>query len=162
MNDEPTIKLTDFDCLTGDPHLQMLKAALPYVNVSEQKFLSILVKFQELRKTISLFDEEEAGTLGICSLEESAPRSPLDMLEAMKPYGNTQEQDFIDMVCNLMQGFRLGNQYQEMNADSTTIPDAASSPRRPSLEQLKSFLSPEQQSRFDTMSMLMQAVQQFT
>lgn len=174
MNDEPTIKLTDFDYLTGDHHLQMLKAALPYVNVSEQKFLSILVKYQELRRTISLFDEEETASLGICSLGETASRSPLDMLEAMKPFGNPQEQDFIDMICNLMQGFRLGNQYQEMKAASVSDPYTGDSsvdnstigdnppPHRPPFEQLKAFLSPEQQSRLDTMSMLMQAAQQFT
>lgn len=174
MNDEPTIKLTDFDCLIGDHHLQMLKAALPYVNVSEQKFLSILVKYQELRRTISLFDEEETASLGICSLGETASRSPLDMLEAMKPFGNPQEQDFIDMICNLMQGFRLGNQYQELKAenasdlctddssgDSSTIGDTPPF-HHPPLEQLKAFLSPELQSRLDTMTMLMQAAQQFT
>jgi len=129
---DKTMQLTDFDSVTGDPHLQMLKAALPYVNVPEQRFLSIFVKFQELRRTIALLDEEENAVLGICSLGESSRRSPLDMLEAMKPYGNPQEQDFLDMLCGLLQGIQLGNQYQEI------------------------------QNRFDTMTMMMQAVQQFT
>lgn len=162
MNDEPTMKLTDFDYLTGDHHLQMLKAALPYVSVSEQKLLSILVKCQELSRTISLFDDEEAATLGICSLDESAPRSPLDMLTAIKPYGNTNEQDFIDMICNFIQGFRLNNQFQEMRAQNAAPGADTSSPLgRLPLEQLKAFLSPEQQSRLDNITLLMQAVQQF-
>ena len=152
MTDESTMKLTDFDYLTGDHHLQLLKAALPYVNVPQQRFLSIFVKFQELQRTISLFDEEETATLGICSLDESAPRSPLDMLAAMKPYGNPQEQDFLDMVCNLLQGIRLGSQYQDMRPQDN----------RPTFEQLRTFLPPEQQNRLDTISMMMQAVQQFT
>ena len=161
MNDEPTMKLTDFDYLIGDHHLQMLKAALPYVNVSEQKLLSILIKCQELNRTLSLFEDEEASALGICSLDKSAPRSPLDMLEAIKPYGNTNEQDFIDLICNFIQGYRLGNQFQEMRAQNTaSASDNASSHKLP-LEQLKAFLSPEQQSRLDNITMLMQAVQQF-
>ena len=177
MTDEPTIKLTDFDYLTGDHHLQMLKAALPYVNVSEQKILSILIKAQELRRTVSIFDEEETASLRICSLGETASRSPIDMLEAMKPYGTTQEQDFLDLICNFIQGFRLGNQYQEMKMQTTTaqdseipgttipgttIPSGESSFRKSPWEQLKAFLPPEQQSRFETMSMLVQAMQQLS
>ncbi len=162
MNDEPTMKLTDFDYLTGDHHLQMLKAALPYVNVSEQKFLSILIKCQELSRTLSLFENDESAALGICSLDASAPRSPLDMLAAIKPYGNTNEQDFIDLICNFIQGYRLSSQVQEMraqNADRDS--DSASPMHRLPLEQLKAFLSPEQQSRLDNLTLLMQAVQQF-
>ena len=162
MNDEPTTKLTDFDYLTGDHHLQMLKAALPYVNVSEQKFLSILIKCQELSRTLSLFENDASSALGICSLDESAPRSPLDMLEAIKPYGNTNEQDFIDLICNFIQGYRISSQLQEMRAQNADAePDSASPLRRLPLEQLKAFLSPEQQSRLDNLTLIMQAVQQF-
>lgn len=118
MSNQSTMMLTDFDHLTGDHHLQMLKAALPYINVPEQRFLSIFVKVQELQRTISLFDQEETAALGICSLDETATRSPLDMLYAMKPYGNPQEQDFLELICNLMQGIRIGNQYQDLDTIS--------------------------------------------
>lgn len=113
MNEGPTIKLTGFDHLTGDRHLQMIKAALPYVNASGQRFLSILVKFQELRRTVALFDRGEAAELGIMSLGENQRRSPADMLNAIKPYASPQEQDFIDMASNLMEGLRIGSQYQQ-------------------------------------------------
>ena len=105
---------------------------------------------------------ERAATLGICSLDESAPRSPLDMLEAIKPYGNTNEQDFIDLICNFIQGYRLSSQFQEMRAQNAAPePDSSSPFGRLPLEQLKAFLSPEQQSRLDNITLLMQAVQQF-
>ena len=113
MNEGSTIKLTDFDHLTGDRHLQMMKAALPYVNASGQRFVSILVKFQELRRTVALFDRGEAAELGIMSLGENQRRSPTDMLNAIKPYASPQEQDFIDMACNLIEGLRIGSQYQQ-------------------------------------------------
>ena len=35
------LKFTELDYLIGDHHLQMIKAALPYVQVSQQKFLSL-------------------------------------------------------------------------------------------------------------------------
>ncbi len=170
MTDETTMKFTDFDSVTGDHHLQMLKAALPYVNIPQQRFLSIFVKFQELRRTISLFDEEETAVLGICSLGESASRSPLDMLEAIKPYGTPQEQDFLDMLCSLLQGIQLGNQYQEMKMQESRTPpstdNGAANPspalRRSPIEQIKAFLPAEQQNRLDTVTMMMQAMQQLT
>lgn len=116
MPEDPTIKLTDFDCIVGNHHLQMLKAALPYLQVSQQRFLSFTIKFQELQHTMSLLQNEDNATLGICSLPEEAPHSTLDMLEAIKPYGSTDEQGFIDLVCNFIRGSRIGAQYQEIKA----------------------------------------------
>ena len=112
MPEDPTIKLTDFDCIVGDHHLQMLKAALPYLQVSQQRFLSFTIKFQELQHTMSLLQNEDNASLGICSLPEEAPHSTLDMLEAIKPYGSTDEQGFIDLVCNFIRGSRIWAQYQ--------------------------------------------------
>ena len=44
------LKFTDLDYLIADHHLQMIKAALPYVTVSQQKFFSLLVKSSELMR----------------------------------------------------------------------------------------------------------------
>ena len=46
---ENQFKLTDFDYLTADPKLQMLKAAIPYLPVSQQRAVSLLVKIQLLQ-----------------------------------------------------------------------------------------------------------------
>ena len=38
MNQEQqSLRLTDLDYLTGDHHLQMMKAALPYMNAPQQR-----------------------------------------------------------------------------------------------------------------------------
>ena len=128
MTNEPTMKLTDFDYLIGDHHLQMVKAALPYVNVPEQRLLSVFVKMRELQKTLSLFQEDQVAAMGICSLEEGQKGSPLEMMKAIKPYGNTQEQDFIDIVCNFLQGPRLGGQYPDIVAAQSAPDDMVSDP----------------------------------
>ena len=90
MKSEPDLKMTDLDYLTASPHLQMIKAALPYIHVPEQRFFSLMVKISELERTVRLFQETEDGMVGICSLEEDEPSSPIDMLNAMKPYGTPQ------------------------------------------------------------------------
>lgn len=66
-------KLTDLDYLIGDHHLQMIKAALPFLEVPEQKAVSVFVKAQELKNTLELFETEEIASMGICSLEEPSP-----------------------------------------------------------------------------------------
>ena len=106
MHDNSPIKFTDFDYLTGDCHLQMLKAALPYDGMPWQRMLSILIKCQELKHTLALFDDADAASVGICSLDSSRSRSPLDMLEAIKPYGTPREQELIDTLSLLMQALQ--------------------------------------------------------
>lgn len=201
MNEEQDFKLTDLDYLTGNHHLQMMKAALPYMEVPEQKMLSVFVKINELQRTISLFQDEEVATMGICSLEEK--KSPMKMLKAIKPYGNTAEQDLIDLMSNFLQsgtmfpmftgsdslggsnsfggsdGFGDSNFDGSGGASSNNSnssarrgaspenkapegPESGASMKRSPMEQLKGFLPPEQQSRLETMQMMMQAMQQFT
>ena len=165
MPEDPTIKLTDFDCIVGDHHLQMLKAALPYLQVSQQRFLSFSIKFQELQHTMSLLHNEDNAALGICSLPEAAPHSTLDMLEAIKPYGSTDEQSFIDLICNFIRGSRIGAQYQEMTA--IPQPQTTTSSRQPAFsripwEQLKNLLSKEQQNQLENAMLMMQAIHEFS
>lgn len=149
MKEEQNLKLTDLDYLTGDNHLQMMKAALPFMNASEQKALSLFIRINELRRTINLFEDESVAAMGI---SPSAPKnaSALDMLNTIKPFANSREQDLIDVMVNFIQGFNLSNAYRESN-------DSAKSP----LEQLKNILPPEQQSRLENIQLMMQMFQQF-
>ena len=43
-NEHTDYKLTDLDYLTGDHHLQMMKAALPFLNVPQQRTLSMYIR----------------------------------------------------------------------------------------------------------------------
>lgn len=135
MTPSDDYKLTDLDYLIGDHHLQMIKAALPYLGVPEQRAISLFVKAQELRKTMELFETEEVASMGICSLESARQKTTVrDLLNAIRPYGNPSERDMIDMASALMDG-------------------------QTPMDQLRRFLTPEQQSRFETMQMMMTAFQ---
>ena len=91
MNQTDSYKVTDLDYLVGDHRLQMLKAALPFLSISQQRALSIAIKLQELRRTYSLFSSQETATMGICSLD-SQPKtgSPKEMLNAIRPLRKSQ------------------------------------------------------------------------
>lgn len=190
MSNEQTLRMTELDYLTASPHLQMIKAALPYINIQEQRFFSLMVKIGELNRTVKLFQQKEEGELGICSLEEDAPASPVDMLNAMKPFGTEAEQDFIDLIINFLQGSQLYQSYMDsmdtpeqeiprqesrrepqyrQERTSTGEPEGSSSqtgrrnePFHFPIDQIKNMLPPEQQSRLETAQMLMQTFQQFS
>ena len=113
----------------------MIKASLPYLGVPEQKAISLFVMVQEVRKTVVLFETEEVASMGIFSLVRPQGNGSLrDLLKAIRPYGNPMEQDMIDMAETLMEG-------------------------QTPMDQLRRFLTPEQQSRFETMEMIFTAMQ---
>jgi hypothetical protein len=183
MNNEENIRANDLDSLIGNDHLQMMKVALPYMNVTQQRFISYFVKLNELQRTINLFEEGEVATMGICSAgEKNASDSPIEMLNTIKPYANQSEQDLIDLFMNFFQGFKLAGSYSDP-VPSSTVPVQAQSQSqaqthsegqnksqntrrqnnplgRMSLDQLKNFMPPEQQSRFETIQLMMSAMQQ--
>lgn len=189
MNNEENVRANDLDSLIGNNHLQMMKAALPYMNVTQQRFISTFVKFNELQRTINLFEEGEVAAMGICSAgDRQSPDSPLEMLNTIKPYADPSEQDLIDLFINFFQGFKLAGAYQEPVPTSTVPVQAQAQPDgqnrtdgqsktdgqnksqntrrqsnplgRMSFDQLKNFMPPEQQSRFETMQLMMSAMQQ--
>ena len=52
---EKDLKLTDLDYATGDHHLQMMKAALPYLDIRRQRSLSMFIRAREMMHTMELF-----------------------------------------------------------------------------------------------------------
>jgi len=101
MNGETKgIQLTDFDYLMADPQMQMIKAAIPYFQIPQQRILSMMIKIRELNRTRELFEDGEVSAMGI---NPNAPSqiSPLEILQAMKPYAGPRERDMIDMMENI-------------------------------------------------------------
>ena len=52
---EDSYQATDFDQQTTNRHLQVLKAAIPYMPVSQQKTMSFLIKFQNCKTPCIFF-----------------------------------------------------------------------------------------------------------
>ena len=140
---EKELKLTDLDYAVGSHHLQMMKAALPYMEIPQQRMMSMFVKMNELMRTMEFFKDNEDGMLSVCSLDEKST-SPADMLQAIKPFANQKEQETIEIVTKLMQSpFGKGS-------GGGPFP----------IEQLISLMPPEQQSRMETIQLMMQTLGQ--
>ena len=53
---EKDLMLTDLDYAIGDRRMQMLKAAIPYMEISQQRALSMFIKWRELVRTMEFFN----------------------------------------------------------------------------------------------------------
>lgn len=139
---ERDLKLTDLDYAIADHRLQMLKAAIPYMEVTQQRTMSMFIKWNEMMRTMNFFNENDMGMMNVCSLDQNQV-TPADMLEAVKPYANQREQELIDLMSKFLAG-KKGR--------------GGKSPL--SFDQLVSILPPEQQSRFETIQLMMQTLGQ--
>ena len=55
------LKLTEFDYMMADPHLQMMKAAIPYLQPPQQRIISMMIKIQEVHQEI--WETKDQSTL---------------------------------------------------------------------------------------------------
>ena len=90
------------DTLIQDRHLEMIKAAIPYLDNSRQKNMAMLVKFMELQRTMALF-QNPRNDLKMCSEEER--EDPVQMLSAIREYCTDREKEVIDNIIGFVQMF---------------------------------------------------------
>lgn len=140
---EKELKLTDLDYAVGDHHLQMMKAAIPYMDISRQRTASLFIKWREMIRTMEFFEENGEGMMSVCSIE-GKHTTPTDMLSAVKPYANQKEQEFIDLLIKMMT-MRSGSSAGKGGITAS---------------QLFSLLSPEMQSKFEAIQLMMQSMGQ--
>lgn len=121
------LKATELDKMTCSYDLQMLKAALAYFPPQPKRFLSLLVKMQELKNTFRLVSASEStGFLNICSAPESEPKQGFfDILNEIKEYGSPEQQKMFD---RLNQAIQLSSMYEQM---SQTASENARRPEQP-------------------------------
>lgn len=149
MDYNSNLNVTDFDMVVSAKELQIMKAAIPYIPTSEQKFISIYVKFAELMKTLQLFRNSKEDSVGICSVPEES-RNPTAMLNAIKCYLDDNERETIDLLTNFVSASSIYSNFKkqnESNGDSNSKGN-----NMDMMSMFKSMLSPEQSAMFDTYS----------
>lgn len=143
MYENETQNLFALDEIASESHVQMIKAAIPYINIPIQKFAAIYVKALELNNTISFFNNT-GGDLSACSI--SAEGTALDMLNDIQCYCNDKEKETVDLLINFMNSFQLYDTYKS---------EFGNTENNGPMGMLKAFLSPEQQAMFETYSTLL-------
>lgn len=140
---DTTPGLTPFDALIYDSNIQMMKAIIPYVHTPQQKFLSLFIKFNEMKNTMNLF-ENNSGKLSACSVQAQS-NDPMDILKDIRNYCSDKAKESIDLVINFYSVMQMYSMFNESSKDNS---GESGSP----FDQLKMMLTPEQQEMFDTYS----------
>lgn len=131
-----TENITWFDSIISSRQMQIIKSALPYIPFNEQKTISLIVKFTELKNTLKLFDGNSDETLSVCSDNEEDNLA--EMLNSIKPYCTDEENEKLDVIYNIFTAYNLSKDNKK--PDISTL--------------LRSMLSPEQQSILESYSLL--------
>lgn len=157
MEEDNTPLMTPFDHMVSGHHLQMIKAAIPYVPKAQQRFIAVYVKYLELQNTIAFFNQEE-DQLSACSLGSNTGTF-MDMLNDMKKYCAEDQREMFDSAINMMQMMQMYQTYQETMKQMNPNGEENSGGGNP-MDMLKALLPPEQQSMMETYSAMFQAMNQ--
>lgn len=93
--EEAVHPMTPFDEMVSDDNVQMLKAAIPYLSIPGQRFLSLYVKTAELLHTLTLFD---GGVSAMEACHAAPSPSPEDMLNDIRKFCSGEARNRIDQV----------------------------------------------------------------
>lgn len=144
MEKKPTRPMTPFDEITTPYSFSILKLLLPYLAPSNQYSLWIMIKFLELRYTISLFKHPEQVSRNHSF--GSFPDSPAALLDEITPYLPPEQSQMADTFRNILNIMDMMQMLQP-SGDSQTSADSAFSGINP-MDLMMGMLSPEQQEMF--------------
>lgn len=142
--------MTPFDELTTPYPLSILKLMLPYITPGGGSSLWILVKFMELKYTISISRHPEQ----ILSSHSfgNLPDSPAKLLDEIAPYLPPEQAQMADSFRNIMNMMEMMQAMQSFNGSSENASETGGmssmfSGMNP-IDMMMGMLSPEQQEMF--------------
>lgn len=97
--------LTAIDQIANQNHLQMIKAAVPYLHAREQRFIAIYAKLLELQNIMSFYSGNTAE-ISSCSLDQE-PASTAEILSDIRNYCDPSEQEIIDHCLQIITAMEL-------------------------------------------------------
>ncbi len=97
--------LTTIDQIANQNHLQLFKAAIPYLPENRQSFLSCYIKMVELQNVASFFSNSH-GRLQSCAVGQEAPNLT-DMISDLRNFCDESEQKWLDQMSNVLTAMEL-------------------------------------------------------
>ena len=115
-----SIPWTLFDQKSFSGPLQMLKAAIPYLDIHSGRQLAMLIRVLEFKQTLSVFQEDQ---LSMCSMTQKSRPDIEEVLRDIRKYCAPSEAEQIDHFLNILNAVRIYNQYNEVfkNNDFTNM-----------------------------------------
>lgn len=109
--------LTPLDQIANQNHLQLIKAALPYIQASSQKTLSVMIKMMELQNILRFYSQSSAA-IHACNTE-SEHSGILDMLTEMRTYCEGEEQKLLDQWIQIASALELYSIFSQPSEDGS-------------------------------------------
>lgn len=107
---------TALDQIANRNHLQLIKAAIPYVSSSDQKTVSLLVKMMEIQNIIRFYNSGSRRIRGCNTGAESS--GTLDMLTDIRSYCEDEtEQAMIDQCIQMLSTIELYSMFAQSDID---------------------------------------------
>lgn len=111
--------LTALDQIANQNHLQLLKAAVPYINTSSQKMISLLIKILEMQNILRFY-KHTGNCVHACSTGNEPP-GIIDMLTDMRNYCDESEGEMIDQCLQILSALELYSIFAQSGADPTAL-----------------------------------------
>ena len=110
MNEDSVTPMTPLDSMVCQDSVQILKAAIPYLNGSGQQIVSVYAKALELMNTITYFQKNQPDVSAM-----SAPQhmQPADILNDIKQYTSGAMKQQLDQLLYALHTLQLSQIKQE-------------------------------------------------
>ncbi|MDO4323638.1 MAG: hypothetical protein Q4C61_14020 [Lachnospiraceae bacterium] len=112
--------LTALDQIANQNHLQLIKAALPYIPSENQKMLSVCIKMIELHNIMSFYDHSNFS-VAACSAQTEQP-GMLDILADIRNYCEGEEQALLDQWIQIISAMELYSVFSQAPDSSEPEP----------------------------------------
>jgi hypothetical protein len=156
--------------------LTIIKAAFPYLDSQSQQTLNLVIKSGELIESFNEIQQE--GPITALSIQKKTIDIEA-LLNGIRDVCNQKEREFIDMILNFYRAKNLYQTYstlasvmasQSENTNETTDSESQNNSDNTGgifgmganpnmMEILETFLTPEQKSTFDNLSMMLSVMQ---
>lgn len=136
--------------------LELLKAALPYMNPQIQKSVEVVTKADEFINMLqSPGPSSDLSTMSISPDQMNFE----DVLQQLKAVSNKNESEMLDNVTNLLKMQKMIQSYRSfMNTKQTSSQNASTNSQDTMMEFLLSQLTPEQKSNFENINIVLNAM----
>lgn len=94
--------------------MEMLRAALPYIPVSMQKFLSIYIGLEELFNAIRIIREGPVLYMDSLNYQPQKLGNTEELVKVLRGFCSPKENELIDMFFNMSNMMNMYDQYKDM------------------------------------------------
>ncbi|TCT15341.1 hypothetical protein EDC18_10345 [Natranaerovirga pectinivora] len=103
------------DQVTNNEHMQIIKAAIPFLEHNMQKQLAIMVKFLELKNTFNLYNNDNYKQVEQLNLGSNNREA---MLSNIRSVCSDCNKNLVDIVLNMLNINKLMQNYQRLQQET--------------------------------------------